>query len=374
MTREQLLEENARLAAENEKLQADNDDTHQKLDELKKKVCSILEDVLKERKLLIYEIERLQQCLADEKRINSEIEKFVFEQVKLQFSKFEGEKMGDVVEGNKNMILEFEKLQQEAAALRSKVSSLIGKSKQQQEEINRKKDDDGHDKKKVEDLSSGSLTELVGRMTSPNTSDTSFLTTFLLTYRAFTTPREFILKLFDRYGNIMQSKEGESADSSIIRIRVRNILKVWINKHFYDLENDQQTTRFLLSTMEQYSKEDESGFFEKMREKIHQKIQYISSSGILVFSEEPPPPILPTKGQPSFSHFDPLEIARQMTILEYMRYRRIQPRECLNQQWNLKDKEKAKELAPHIFEIIHLFNTASKWVAWEILNQVSYFR
>jgi len=204
-------------------------------------------------------------------------------------------------------------------------------------------------------------------MTSPDTSDTSFITVFLLTYRAFTTPKEFINQLFLRYGP--SKLENEEASASIIRIRVRNILKLWINKHFYDLEDDQQTSRFLLNTIDSYIKEDESGFFVKMREKIQQKIQFIGSAGILVFSEEPPPSILPTKAQPTFANFDPLEIARQMTILEYMRYRQVQPRECLNQQWNLRDKEKARELAPHITEIIQAFNTSSKWVAWEILNQ-----
>lgn len=50
--------------------------------------------------------------------------------------------------------------------------------------------------------------------------------------------------------------------------------------------------------------------------------------------------------------FHPLEIARQLTLIESMFFRQIQPRECLNQCWN-KDKPNS----PNILALIDRFNS-----------------
>ncbi|SRR6266498_2664256 len=48
----------------------------------------------------------------------------------------------------------------------------------------------------------------------------------------------------------------------------------------------------------------------------------------------PPPPILPKNIKKlKFLDIDPLEIARQLTIIESKLYNKIQPVECLNKAW-----------------------------------------
>jgi len=61
----------------------------------------------------------------------------------------------------------------------------------------------------------------------------------------------------------------------------------------------------------------------------------------------------------------PLEIARQLTLIEFDLYRKIQPKECLNQAWNKTDREIN---APNISAMIRRFNEVSLWIATEVLS------
>lgn len=64
-----------------------------------------------------------------------------------------------------------------------------------------------------------------------------------------------------------------------------------------------------------------------------------------------PEPILPTKPESALFITDlhPLEVARQLTLVEYSYYQKIEPKECLNQCWNKPGKETA---APNIIALI----------------------
>lgn len=71
------------------------------------------------------------------------------------------------------------------------------------------------------------------------------------------------------------------------------------------------------------------------------------------------------KSKETFKDYDPLEVARQLTLIEQDLYRRIENKECLNQAWNKPDKE---EKSPHIVAMIKRFNLVSVWVATEIVK------
>jgi len=60
-----------------------------------------------------------------------------------------------------------------------------------------------------------------------------------------------------------------------------------------------------------------------------------------------------------------LEIARQLTLIDFEKFKSIQPRECLNQAWSKKDKEKR---APNIIAMIEQFNKVSCWVQLQVLS------
>ena len=59
------------------------------------------------------------------------------------------------------------------------------------------------------------------------------------------------------------------------------------------------------------------------------------------------------------SECDELEVARQLTLLDFAYFRHIMPRECVDCAWSKKDREAA---APHICAMIDQFNAVSRCV------------
>jgi len=68
-----------------------------------------------------------------------------------------------------------------------------------------------------------------------------------------------------------------------------------------------------------------------------------------------------------FEEVNELEIARQLTIMDFEKFRSIQPRECLGQAWSKKDKA---ERAPNIIAMIEQFNKVTTWVQLTIVSEV----
>ena len=61
-----------------------------------------------------------------------------------------------------------------------------------------------------------------------------------------------------------------------------------------------------------------------------------------------------------------LEIARQITLIDFNLFSKIEPKECLNQSWNKKEQ---KTKAPNIYAMIQRFNALSGWIATCIVTQ-----
>ncbi len=62
---------------------------------------------------------------------------------------------------------------------------------------------------------------------------------------------------------------------------------------------------------------------------------------------------------------NPLELARQMTILEFGYFQKIKPAECLNKAWNMEGGE---QRAPNVRSVIHTANVLSGWVVVNVLS------
>ena len=75
-----------------------------------------------------------------------------------------------------------------------------------------------------------------------------------------------------------------------------------------------------------------------------------------------PPPIIPKSE--NFLEFSPIEVARQLALLEFNDYQKIHPTECMHQSWTKKDKDIK---SPHIGKMIKQSNTVPMWVATQIL-------
>jgi RasGEF domain len=97
----------------------------------------------------------------------------------------------------------------------------------------------------------------------------------------------------------------------------------------------------------------------RAKEKVRQKAGGGSSSGADSPSPREPPPLH------SFTFFDipPLEVARQITVVDDEAFKAIMPHELLTYV------RKTKEDAPNVRALIARFNYTTRWVATQVLSQ-----
>eukprot|EP01117_Protostelium_nocturnum_P019738 TRINITY_DN862_c0_g1_i1.p1 TRINITY_DN862_c0_g1~~TRINITY_DN862_c0_g1_i1.p1 ORF type:complete len:512 (+),score=132.05 TRINITY_DN862_c0_g1_i1:295-1830(+) len=71
-------------------------------------------------------------------------------------------------------------------------------------------------------------------------------------------------------------------------------------------------------------------------------------------------------GKVSFCDIEPLDAARQLTLVESQIFGRIQDTEFHHLNWK---KEDGKQISPHVLKLVERFNTVSYWVSTEIVTQ-----
>jgi len=148
-----------------------------------------------------------------------------------------------------------------------------------------------------------------------------------------------------------------------IQLRVWYVLKEWTENHFYDFVDDNgELIQFYKSFIQNKMKKDMEKLAQQLLTILERQINR-SSLQQKSISYCAPDPIIPVPssfdGKLSLHDISPLEIARQLTLIEYDSYNRIQPKECLNQAWNKNEKEKN---APNVVQLIERFNRMSLWV------------
>jgi son of sevenless-like protein len=106
---------------------------------------------------------------------------------------------------------------------------------------------------------------------------------------------------------------------------------------------------------------------KEMRKQVDKKIKSLKKpEKIENVRPDAPTPILPkTFKDLTILTLDPIEVARQMTIMEEALFRGIRPREFIKQAWNKAGKELN---APGITKFTNHINKMINWVTTEILK------
>eukprot|EP01103_Thecamoeba_quadrilineata_P019256 TRINITY_DN7710_c0_g1_i1.p1 TRINITY_DN7710_c0_g1~~TRINITY_DN7710_c0_g1_i1.p1 ORF type:complete len:1179 (-),score=318.56 TRINITY_DN7710_c0_g1_i1:14-3550(-) len=229
-------------------------------------------------------------------------------------------------------------------------------------------------------VTGGTVTKLVNFLTEPENTDTDFTFIFLLTYRTFTTPMFFLEKLTQRfvrevppYFYVEEQVKRFEATQRPIRLKVVNVLRKWITNHYYDFEMDANLVYKLIDFLEDPKVPAGSEKpIDQLKVILRKNIKggMTSKKEIMINPSLIKPPILPQDLESfNFPQLDPLEVARQMCLIEQKIYRAIKSRECLNQAWNHKTMKETA--APNILAMIRRFNNVSAWVASEIIQTTS---
>ncbi|KAI8387507.1 ras guanine nucleotide exchange factor domain-containing protein [Blakeslea trispora] len=221
----------------------------------------------------------------------------------------------------------------------------------------------------------GTLAALVERLTVHDSLDTNFIATFLLTYRSFTTTEEFVSLLEARYNMLppdmltpKQLVEWTERKQKLVRLRVFNIMKNWLENYYID-EDERLLGRF--EYFANTNIRDTSSLAANQLLKLIKKRVELSSTGemkkIVPNAVSGPDPIFP-KNITNFQllDIDPLEMARQLSVLDFKLYSSIRPIELLGKAWSNDGANGS--VAVNIKQSISYCNQMTAWVTSSILT------
>ncbi|CAB4380587.1 unnamed protein product [Rhizophagus irregularis] len=223
----------------------------------------------------------------------------------------------------------------------------------------------------------GTLNALVERLTMHDLLDSNFIATFLLTYRSFCTTDEFFDMLVKRF--MIQPPENitpeelevwQEKKQTPVRLRVFNIMKTWLETYYIDGQDShclERMREFATTTMHENMAFAAVSLIKVIEKRQQQPKDAVFKALVLTNSDRPPVPILPKNIKKlKFLDIDPLEISRQLTLIECKLYNKIQPVECLDKAWS---KEEGGDIAANIKAMIVNSNQITGWVAESVLNQ-----
>ncbi|KAK8134118.1 hypothetical protein PG984_006130 [Apiospora sp. TS-2023a] len=206
-------------------------------------------------------------------------------------------------------------------------------------------------------VTGGSLPALVERLTThESTPDAVFVSAFYLTFRLFCSPVNFAAALIERFEYV-----GESLHmASPVRLRVYNVMKGWLESHWRD-----STDREALSAIRHFAEFQLGSLLPSAGKRLIELADRVSatdgslvprlvssmgktstSSALYVPADAPLPHPIITKSQhnllnnwktggtsPCVLDFEPLEVARQLTLKQMTIFCSILPEELLGSQW-----------------------------------------
>ncbi|CAO3569491.1 unnamed protein product [Mortierella alpina] len=226
----------------------------------------------------------------------------------------------------------------------------------------------------------GTLPALIERLTLHDGLDSNFIATFLLSYRSFTTTKELFRQLFLRF--TIQPPLGLDAEEmeiwtekklTPIRLRVFNIIKSWLeNFYLEDEADDREALAMIKDFSGSPAMKDTMSFAAVQLIKLVEKRELSEGAFrkmVLNLTTQAPQPITPRNLKKiKFLELDPLEFARQLTIMEATVYNKIRPVECLAKAWMSEDPEMAAK-AVNIKKMIETSNLYANWINELVLSE-----
>ena len=168
----------------------------------------------------------------------------------------------------------------------------------------------------------------------------------------------------------MEGHEKLEKLRSQIQIRVMSVLRHWLEDHWEDFEFHPHMLYQLIRWINDVLiPSGMNAMANSLKKAMMKKLVNCDNSSELnfSFSKKAPPSIIP-KGDGEFMEIDPVEIARQLCLLEQRLYKMLSLREFLDQKWNKGQKNIA---APGIVAFIDHFNTVSMFVSRSIVMQLN---
>jgi hypothetical protein len=221
-------------------------------------------------------------------------------------------------------------------------------------------------------IRAASLNKLIEKLTDERGVDLSFIPTFLLTYRSFTTPDKLLGKLKERFDvptaiaahRGMDEETFRAQVTRPVQLRVISFIKKWIEDYFYDVDD---RLAFEIKEFLKFAAKTSSAL-QRLCAGVIQNLEKRRQRAMTGSTGLPPPAKVPRNiFAPNLSLYqiDPEEVARQLTLITWEVFAAILPSELLNQSWN---KPTLRYRAPNVLKMVASFNHLSQSVATLIVT------
>ncbi|KAI0766402.1 ras GEF [Trametes elegans] len=217
----------------------------------------------------------------------------------------------------------------------------------------------------------GTPSALVERLTAHELGDTTFIKNFLMTFKSFMTVDELFELLTKRFWvreppglKPNELEEWTRLKQQVIRMRVLNTFRTMVT----DDDILEKEDMYILGRIKEFVSNEEVVTFAAAKQLLIliERAQRGGDAAIKTTNTvpiTPPTPIVPKNRKVKLLDIDPLELARQLTIMEAALYKKIRPMECLQRS----REAKPGKTADNITTIIQLSNRIANWVAESVL-------
>ncbi|KAJ6254870.1 guanine nucleotide exchange factor [Anaeramoeba flamelloides] len=212
--------------------------------------------------------------------------------------------------------------------------------------------------------------KLIERLTWDVSSDSEFIKVFLRTHPWFMSIDYVLVKIFQRW-HVPDKKEGVEQEewdriAKTIKLRIFSLLRTWVNGYFHEFpaKSLRRLENFALNDMSL----DKLALGKKVVAVIERARDKIRQPEKQVFKEKPPKPRLPKSifsPHLKLSDIDELEVARQLTLLQFKLYSKLRTSELLIRN-DLETTNKHKVI--NLTRLKEYFNRLVGYFATEILN------
>ncbi|XP_074150104.1 ral guanine nucleotide dissociation stimulator isoform X6 [Sminthopsis crassicaudata] len=226
---------------------------------------------------------------------------------------------------------------------------------------------------KVRTIKAGTLEKLVEYLVSAfRGNDSTYVTIFLCTYRAFATTKQVLDLLLNRYGRLYPQANGDRGQQATddrleLKNTISSILGAWLDQYSEDFRQPPDFN--CLKQLVSYVQHNIPG--SDLERRAHLLLAQFQRQEPSETEPEAPESVCSFHlteenglgdGKPDFLIFSPEMVAEQFTLMDAELFKKVVPYHCLGCIWSQRDKKGNEHLAPTIRATVTQFNSVTNCV------------